>query len=86
MSSEMGKRRTRDICTARRRLWLRKVSSVHTRVYVLPIAEYDCIISAAWDFVEKHQSEISWDLVTLCPPLVSIPFMQYIALVLIWFR
>jgi hypothetical protein len=29
----------------------------------------DCL-AAAWDFVKKHQSEIKWDVTTLCPPWV----------------
>ncbi|EJD07758.1 NAD-binding protein [Fomitiporia mediterranea MF3/22] len=28
---------------------------------------------AAWDFVEKNKSSITWDLVTLCPPFVFGP-------------
>ncbi|KAF9482967.1 D-lactaldehyde dehydrogenase [Pholiota conissans] len=31
---------------------------------------------AAWEFVKEHKSEISWDLVTLCPPLVLGPPLQ----------
>ncbi|KAH6883769.1 D-lactaldehyde dehydrogenase [Coprinopsis sp. MPI-PUGE-AT-0042] len=28
---------------------------------------------AAWDFVKKHKSEISWDITTIAPPMASSP-------------
>jgi len=34
---------------------------------------------SAWDFVEKHKSEIQWDLVTLCPPFVFGPVLHEVA-------
>ncbi|KAH8109995.1 hypothetical protein DFH11DRAFT_1746820, partial [Phellopilus nigrolimitatus] len=34
---------------------------------------------AAWDFAEKHKSEISWDLVALNPPFVFGPILHEVA-------
>ncbi|KAH8109989.1 NAD-binding protein [Phellopilus nigrolimitatus] len=34
---------------------------------------------AAWDFVEQHKSEISWDLVALNPPFVFGPILHEVA-------
>ncbi|KAJ7846609.1 D-lactaldehyde dehydrogenase [Mycena olivaceomarginata] len=34
---------------------------------------------AAWDFVKKHQSEIKWDVTTLCPPWVLGPVIHEIS-------
>jgi nucleoside-diphosphate-sugar epimerase len=34
---------------------------------------------AAWDFAEQHKSEITWDLVTLCPPFVFGPILHQVS-------
>lgn len=35
--------------------------------------------SAAWDFVTKHSSTITWDFVTLCPPYVFGPVIHEVS-------
>lgn len=39
-----------------------------------------CLI-AAWAFYEQHKADLSWDLVTLCPPyvcsIVSLPLLIF---------
>ncbi len=38
---------------------------------VLTCYAFISVLIAAWAFVKQHETEITWDLVTLCPPFVS---------------
>ena len=46
----------------------RKVSSEVSQLELFYISS----LPAAWAFYEDHKSELSWDLVTLCPPYVRV--------------